>query len=99
MKTMKKIFYFVIALALISAVVNFFNQETLQEGSEVEHLVNKQLTEFDTVQDNSIEITSFDDLYSRADDVRNESFGLRGTEQIDFIMARVSEDIPADLDK
>lgn len=99
MKKMKKIFYFVIALALISAVVNFFDQKALKESSKVENPINEQLTEVDTVKDNSIEIVSFDDLYSRAEEIRNDSFDLRGTEKIDFIMARVSEDIPSDLDK
>ena len=95
----KKIIYFVIALVVISAIVDVFDKKALKENSKVENAIDEQPIEMATVQDTSIEVTSFDDLYERADEVRNSSFNLDGTEKIDFITAKVSEDIQSDLDK
>lgn len=99
MKRFKKIFYFVIALVVISAIVDVFDKKALKENVKVENAIDEQPIEMATVQDTSIEITSFDDLYVRADEVRNSAFNLEGTERIDFITAKVSEDIPANIDK
>lgn len=101
MKKFKKIIYFVIVLVVISAIVDVFDQKALKENDKVENPIDELPIEMATVQDTSIEITSFDDLYKRADDVRSSAFKLelRGTEQIDFITIKVSEDIPSDLDK
>lgn len=95
---MKKIIYFVIILGLVSAIVDFFDKKALKESSNIETSINEQLIDVDVIQELSIDITSFDDLYNRADEIRNDSFNLIGTEKIDFITTRVSEDIPLNVD-
>lgn len=95
---MKKIIYIVAALTLISGLTSFFRTDTSTD-SDLE--TNSVITfdDNDTNQNQTIELTSFDDLYSRADEVSKEALELEGSQKISFITKKVTADITADLDK
>ena len=99
---LKKLIYVILALALISALVDIFVSDKPSELTGSSDSLSSSVsstTEDDNVQDSLVEIKSFDDLYKRAKEVSSQSSDLDGTEKISFITKKVTEDVPSELDK
>ena len=99
---LKKLIYVILALTLISVLVDIFISDKPSESTGYSDSLSSSVsstTEDDNVQDSLIEIKSFDDLYKRAKEVSSQSSDLDGTEKISFITKKVTEDVPSELDK
>ena len=99
---LKKLIYVILALTLISVLVDIFISDKPSESTGSSDSLSSSVsstTEDDNVQDSLIEIKSFDDLYKRAKEVSSQSSDLDGTEKISFITKKVTEDVPSELDK
>lgn len=102
MMELKKLIYVILALTLISVLVDIFISDKPSESTGYSDSLSSSVsstTEDDNVQDSLIEIKSFDDLYKRAKEVSSQSSDLDGTEKISFITKKVTEDVPSELDK
>ena len=99
---LKKLIYVILALTLISVLVDIFMSDKPSESTGSSDSLSSSVsstTEDDNVQDSLIEIKSFDDLYKRAKEVSSQSSDLDGAEKISFITKKVTEDVPSELDK
>lgn len=99
---LKKLIYVILALTLISVLVDIFISDKPSESTGSSDSLSSSVsstTEDDNVQDSLVEIKSFDDLYKRAKEVSSQSSDLDGTEKISFITKKVTEDVPSELDK
>lgn len=99
---LKKLIYVILALTLISVLVDIFISDKPSESTGSSDSLSSSVsstTEDDNVQDSLVEIKSFDDLYKRAKEVSSQSSDLDGTEKISFITKKVAEDVPSELDK
>ena len=99
---LKKLIYVILALTLISVLVDIFISDKPSESTGYSDSLSSSVsstTEDDNVQDSLVEIKSFDDLYKRAKEVSSQSSDLDGTEKISFITKKVTEDVPSELDK
>ena len=99
---LKKLIYVILALTLISVLVDIFISDKPSESTGSSDSLSSSVsstTEDDNVQDSLIEIKSFDDLYKRAKEVSSQSSDLDGAEKISFITKKVAEDVPSELDK
>ena len=99
---LKKLIYVILALTLISVLVDIFISDKPSESTGYSDSLSSSVsstTEDDNVQDSLIEIKSFDDLYKRAKEVSSQSSDLDGTEKLSFITKKVTEDVPSELDK
>lgn len=99
---LKKLIYVILALTLISVLVDIFISDKPSESTGSSDSLSSSVsstTEDDNVQDSLIEIKSFDDLYKRAKEVSSQSSDLDGAEKISFITKKVTEDVPSELDK
>ena len=99
---LKKLIYVILALTLISVLVDIFISDKPSESTGSSDSLSSSVsstTEDDNVQDSLIEIKSFDDLYKRAKEVSSQSSDLDRTEKISFITKKVTEDVPSELDK
>lgn len=102
MMELKKLIYVILALTLISVLVDIFISDKPSESTGSSDSLSSSVsstTEDDNVQDSLIEIKSFDDLYKRAKEVSSQSSDLDGAEKISFITKKVTEDVPSELDK
>lgn len=102
MMELKKLIYVILALTLISVLVDIFISDKPSESTGSSDSLSSSVsstTEDDNVQDSLVEIKSFDDLYKRAKEVSSQSSDLDGTEKISFITKKVAEDVPSELDK
>ena len=99
---LKKLIYVILALTLISVLVDIFISDKPSESTGSSDSLSSSVsstTEDDNVQDSLVEIKSFDDLYKRAKEVSSQSSDLDGTKKISFITKKVTEDVPSELDK
>lgn len=102
MMELKKLIYVILALTLISVLVDIFISDKPSESTGSSDSLSSSVsstTEDDNVQDSLVEIKSFDDLYKRAKEVSSQSSDLDGTKKISFITKKVTEDVPSELDK
>ena len=96
---MKKIIYFIGVLIFIGLFYVVASEEGTQPEPNVDAVDNTTEESDPIIEDNSVVVISFDELYDLASEAAASSSKLEGTEKINFITSKVSEDIISTIDE